>query len=202
VIYGRLPHSVQSCASGIVRDERVYHCVRAIFDRAETSRRAASIHVPHGNSARKQNQAVQSGMRLKCSLRTFANRACAFARWQISKPTYMNGPPAVFSAICSCFLARSDSTEALRRRLNSARWREYLPRKRFSLPRAGRSISCGGPCALRREVLRAKPMDARTDERSSRDSPKHDSTACDRNRWRARPTENTDAPIQTGKIPR
>src|ERR1700689_5453957 len=82
------------------------------------------------------------------------------------------------------------------------RWRAYLPRKRFSLPRAGRSISGGARGALRREVLRAKPMDARTDERSSRDSPKHDSTACDRNRWRARPTENTDAPIQTGKIPR
>src|ERR1700735_1851848 len=32
----------------------------------------------------------------------------------------MKGPPAVFSAICSRFLARSDPTEALRRRLNSA----------------------------------------------------------------------------------
>src|ERR1700734_908583 len=32
----------------------------------------------------------------------------------------MKGPPAVFSATCSRFLARSDLTEALRRRLNSA----------------------------------------------------------------------------------
>jgi hypothetical protein len=115
-----VPHSVQYGSSVIVRDECVYHCVHAIFDRGETTLRAVSIHVPYGSSARNENQAVQSGMRLKCSLRTFANRACAFARSHISKPTYMKGPPAVFSATCCRFLARSDPTEALRRRLNSA----------------------------------------------------------------------------------
>jgi hypothetical protein len=94
MIHGRLPHSVQYRSSVIVRDERVYHRVDAIFDRGETSFRAVSIHVPHGSSARNENQAVQSGMRLKCSLRTFANRGCAFARSHISKPTYMKGPPA------------------------------------------------------------------------------------------------------------
>src|ERR1700722_17436234 len=71
-----------------------------------------------------------------------------------------------------------------------------------SITRAWRSISRGREGALRREVLRAKPMDARTVDGSRRDSPKHDSTACDRSRWCGRPTESTDAPIQTGKIPR
>ena len=77
-----------------------------------------------------------------------------------------------------------------------------LPRGRLLLPRAWRSISRGREGALRREALAVGPTDVRTVDGSSRDSPKHDSTGCDRNRWCARPTENTDAPIQTGKIPR
>jgi len=83
MIRGSLPHSVQYRSSAIVRDEHVYHFVCAIFDRGETSFRAASIHLPHGSSARNENQAVQSGMWLKCSLHTFVNRACAFARSHI-----------------------------------------------------------------------------------------------------------------------
>src|ERR1700733_10947162 len=85
MIHGRLPLSVQYRSSAIVQDERVYHLVYAIFDRGETSFRAASIHVPHGSSARNENQAVQSGMRLKCSLHTLVNRERAFARSQDRK---------------------------------------------------------------------------------------------------------------------
>ena len=114
IIHGRGPVSVPYRSSAIVRDERVYHCVHGKLPFAP------SIHVPPGGSARNENRAEQSGTRLKCSLRTFANRACAFARSHIPKPRYMKGPPAVFSATCSRFLARSDPTEALRRRLNSA----------------------------------------------------------------------------------
>jgi len=105
------------------------------------------------------------------------------------------------SSLCPRELGRGASRQPTRAR-GYRHCRAHFAPRTLLLPRAWRSISRGREGALRREVLRAKPMDARTVGGSSRDSPKHDSTACDRNRWCARPTENTDAPIQTGKIPR